>query len=132
MFWSMSLCNSSKDSQEQQLNMACQNAIFRFSGFPVSALSCTISTEERGGNSSFAFPPLAAACIWTILMKLVSSPVSGGTASGSLCATCLRRSCWGVQCPSFQAHESQHCLSFFPTSWIPLISDPKRYYRLTS
>lgn len=84
--------------------MACQNTIFRFLHFPVSVLSCTISTEGREENSSFAFSPLAAACIWTILMKLISSRFRGEL----LQVHCVLLACARAAGGEFNVQDSKH------------------------
>lgn len=72
--WRISPCKkSNKDIYEQGLNVAHQCTTFRFSHFPVSVLSCTISSESRGENATLPFSPLAAACVFTTLMKLIYS-----------------------------------------------------------
>lgn len=131
IFWRIQLCNeSNQDIYEQGLNMAHQSTTFRFSHFPVSVLSFLHNKHrvKREKRQSCLFP----ACCHLHFDSSYEIDFFLCTASGSLCASCQRKSCWGAQCPSLQAHESQHCLSLLPTSWIPLISDPKYYYRLTS
>lgn len=96
--------------------------------FTFSCICCVLPNKHK--TLVLPFPHLLLPAFGQFLWNWFLPLFQGGTASGSLCATCLRKSCWRVQCPSFQAHESQHCLSFFPTSWIPLISDPKCYFWL--
>lgn len=116
---------SNKDTCEQGLDMTHQ---ILHSDFHMLMLCLHNKQSGEEKNPCLAFSLLAVACILMILMKLISS--SALTRVHCLLVASSRAAA-EAQCQSLQICESQRCLNLFPTLWIPLVSDPKRYYTLT-
>lgn len=89
--------------------------------FTVSSICSVLHNKHRGKgeNSSFTFSPLAAACIWTILMKLISSRFRGEL----LQVHCVLLAC-ARAAVQFNVQISKHTNPCIALSSFPLLGIP--------